>query len=87
MIFDIGPFRLYRVEKDGTLDVSLKCMDDWSCGWEYGYRDYMRGEVDKPLIQIRIKKLMVLYFEFYPKRDGTDCTGFEAWFMGFWWIK
>ncbi len=86
MIFDIGPFRLYRV-KNGTLDISLKCTDDWACGWEYGYRDYMRGETDRPWIQIRIGKLMVLYFEFYsfPLRDKG--WGFEAWFMGFWWIK
>lgn len=76
MIFDVGPFRLYRVEKNGTLDISLICLDDWACGWEYGWRDDMRG-TDKPLIELRIGKLMVTYLEVW--KDGC-----EIWFMGFW---
>lgn len=77
MIFDIGPFRLYRVEKNGTLDISLKCLEDWPCGWEYGWRDGMRSSEEKPVIEFRIGKLMVAFLEFYP-------GGLEVWFMGFW---
>jgi hypothetical protein len=77
MTFDIGPFHLYRVSKSGTLDISLKCLENWSCGWEYGWRDDARGSVDKPFIQIRIGKLMIVYLEFFQ----TSC---EIWFMGFW---
>ena len=76
MIFDIGPFRLYRVEKNSTLDISLICLDDWACGWEYGWRDDMRG-TDKPIIELRVGKLMVAYLQFF---EG----GCEVWFMGFW---
>jgi len=76
MIFDVGPFRLYRVEKNGTLDISLKCMDDWACGWEYGWRDDMCGP-STPLIEFRIGKLMVLYLELWE-------NGCEIWFLGFW---
>ncbi len=76
MIFDIGPFRLYRVEKNGTLDISLICLDNVACGFEYGYRDDMRG-TDKPVVEFRIGKLMVAYLEFY---EG----GCEIWVLGFW---
>lgn len=76
MIFDIGPFRLYRVEKNGTLDITLKCMDDWACGWEYGWRDDARGN-DEPILEIRIGKLMIAYLEIHSQ-------GFEAWLLGFW---
>ena len=75
-IFDVGPFRLYRVEKNGTLDISLKCMDDWGCGWEYGWTDPQRGE-DHPVFEFRIGKLMMAYLDIY---DG----GAEVWFFGFW---
>lgn len=85
MIFKLGPFTLYRVEKNGTLDISLTCLDKWPCGWEYGWRDDMRG-TDKPWIEFRIGKLTVLYFEWYPKHSDKR-WGFEVWFMGFWWIK
>ena len=79
MIFDIGPFRLYRCEKNGTLDISFKFMDDnwWPCGWEYGWRDDNRGADEKPIVEFRIGKLMILYVEFYEK-------GFELWILGFW---
>lgn len=76
MIFDIGPFRLYRVEKDGTLCISLLCMEDWACGWEYGWRSDQRGH-DEPLIEFRLGKLMVLYFQLWK-------GGCEWWVMGFW---
>jgi hypothetical protein len=76
MIFDIGPFRFYRVEKNGTLDISLICMEDWACGWEYGWRDPLRGE-DTPIIEFRIGKLMVAYLNMY---NG----GCEFWLLGFW---
>lgn len=80
MIFDIGPFRLYRVEKNGTLDISLICLDNKACGWEYGWRDPMRGE-DKAWVDFRIGKLTVIYFE--PYKHG----GFELWILGFWGIR
>lgn len=76
MIFKLGPFTLYRVEKSGTLDISLTCMDNWACGWEYGWKDDMRG-TDKPWIDLRLGKLQVLYFELFE----NSC---EVWFMGFW---
>lgn len=76
MIFDIGPFRLYRVTKNGTLDISLKCLSEWACGWEYGWKDDMRG-TDRPVIELRIGKLMVLYFQVYQ-------GGCEIWVIGFW---
>ncbi len=78
MVFDIGPFRLYRVEKNGTLCISLIAFDDYSFGWEYGYADPMRGETH-PWLSLRIKKLNIFSFE-------TWKWGFEIWFMGFWWI-
>lgn len=76
MIFKLGPFTLYRVEKNGTLDISITALDNWPCGWEYGYRDDMRG-TDKPMIEFRIGKLMIAYVEFYK-------SGCEVWFFGFW---
>ena len=76
MIFDVGPFRLYRVTKNGTLDISLKCMDDWACGWEYGWRDEARGH-DEPILEFRVGRLMVVYFQLFK-------GGCELWFMGFW---
>jgi hypothetical protein len=76
MIFELGPFTLYRVEKNGTLDISLTCMEDWACGWEYGWRDDRRGP-DKPIIDFRIGKLVVLYFELHK-------SGCEWWLLGFW---
>lgn len=78
MIMDIGPFRFYRVDKSGTLDVSLPCCEGQNWGWEYGYRDDARGDVDKPWIQLRIGKLLLLYYE--PFKNGS----YEAWFLGFW---
>jgi hypothetical protein len=75
MIFNIGPFELYRAQS-GTLDISLKCMESRDCGWEYGWRDDMRG-TNKPVVEFRIGKLVVLYLEVYK-------GGCEVWFMGFW---
>ncbi len=79
MIFDIGPFRLYRVANNGTLCISLICMDDWEslpCGWQWGWRDDARGE-DKPWIELRVGKLMVMYVD--PFEGGV-----EIWVLGFW---
>lgn len=78
MIFDIWPFRFYRVEKDDTLCVSLICLDDWACGFQYGWRDDMRG-TDKAWIDFRIGKLVILYFEPF-----KQTIGFEIWVLGFW---
>lgn len=77
MIFDIGPFRLRRVSKSGTLEISLRCMEKLAFGWEYGWRDAMRNCSETPIIQFRIGKLMILYIEFYK----NSC---EILFMGFW---
>lgn len=76
MLFDLGPFRFYRVERDNTLCISLKCLDDWACGWEYGWRDVLRNQ-DKPILELRIGKLRVLYIEPFE-------SGCEIGFMGFW---
>lgn len=78
MIFDIGPFRLYRVEKDGTLCVSLIALDNWACGFQYGWRDDQRG-TDHAWIDFRIGKLVIFYFEPFKKT-----LGFELWILGFW---
>lgn len=77
-IWTRGPFQFYRCAGSETLDISLTRFDNAPCGWEWGYKDPQRGP-DKPLIEIRLGKLWVLYFE---KRRHS----FEAWFMGFWWI-
>lgn len=76
--FDVGPFRLYR-SGDGSLSISLIAFDDLPFGWEYGWRDILRGE-EHPLVSIRVGKLMMCYFERHE-------NGFEIWLMGFWWIK
>jgi hypothetical protein len=78
MIFNIGPFQLYRTEHSGTLDITLRCIENWPCGWEYGWKDDMRGP-DHPAVELRVGKLQVFYFEKYEK-------GFELWLFGFWWI-
>jgi hypothetical protein len=75
MVMDIGPFRFYRADC-GTLDISLKILEDYPLGWEYGWEDPARGS-SKPWISFRIGKLNVLYFETWEK-------GFEFWFLGFW---
>ena len=59
MTFDIGPFHLRRCDS-GTLEINLLCLGDVACGWEYGWRDDLRG-TDKPIIEFRIGKLMILY--------------------------
>jgi hypothetical protein len=76
MTFDIGPFRLYRVEKNSTLCVSLIALDDFPLGWEYGWEDPAREETH-PWVSFRVGKLQVFYFE-------TWKWGLEVWFMGFW---
>lgn len=76
MTFDIGPFRLYRVEDSETLCVSLIKYDGYSFGWEYGWAV---NSSRKPNIELRIGKLQVFYFE----KFGHN---FEIWFMGLWWI-
>jgi hypothetical protein len=54
-------------------------MDDWACGWEYGWRDPARGE-NSPIIEFRIGKLMVLYMSV--KKDFLEWR-----IMGFWGMK
>lgn len=75
MIMKVGPFTFYRVEKSGTLDVSLTCLGDWPFGWEYGWEDSAANR--QPWIDVRIGKLRVLEFE---KWKG----GGEIWLLGFW---
>jgi hypothetical protein len=74
-----GPFTLYRCAEAGTLDISITALSKWPFGWEWGYKDAMRGQ-DKPLVEFRVGKLTVLYFE---KFKG----GFELWLLGFWLIR
>jgi len=88
MIFDIGPFRLYRVEKDGTLCISLICMDNLPCGWQYGWEDPMANR--HPWIELRLGKLTVFSFEGWIatgyKEGAKPRPGFELWILGFWLI-
>lgn len=77
MVFDIGPFRLYRVRDSETLDISLKCLDDYSLGWEYGWEDPLAQR--KPWFEIRIGKLLIFSFQKFDE-------GFEVRLLGFWWI-
>lgn len=78
MSMTIGPLRFYRAN-NGSLDISFVGFSDCPWGWEYGWRDPMRGE-DRALVDFRIGKLVVLYFQKYKK-------GFEVWVLGFWWIR
>lgn len=78
MIFKIGPFTLYRARGGESLDITLTALDNWPCGWEYGYQDPLANK--HPWIEIRIGKLVLFYFEAWKR------PGFEIWFMGFWWI-
>lgn len=76
MIFEFGPFDLYRVRDSGTLDISIRGVE--SCGWEYGWDD--PAAFRKPLVSIRVGKLAIFQFEKFPK-------GFELWILGFWWTR
>lgn len=78
MIFKLGPFTLYRVPNSETLDITITALDNWPFGWEYGYQDPLAHK--RPWIEIRLGKLVLFYFEAYPK------CGFELWIMGFWLI-
>jgi len=88
-IKEYGPFTVYqRRETDQTIDISLTCMENWPCGWEWGYRDEYRGK-EAPFIHLRIGKLMVLYLEGEirkekVKRRWKRSFGGEIWIMGFW---
>ena len=79
MIFKLGPFTLYRVTKNGTLDISVTAFGDAPFGWEYGWDDPLAAR--QPWFQARIGKLMLFSFQTFPS------GGFEIWFMGFWWIR
>lgn len=76
MIMKVGPFTFYRLEEDGTLDISLTCMDEWPCGWEYGWEDPAADR--HPWIDLRIGKLRIFEFEKFKNGGG------ELWFFGFW---
>jgi hypothetical protein len=78
MIRDFGPFTIYKVRSSKTLCISLKCIDDWACGWEYGYKCIFRG-TDKPILEFRVGKLMVFFLEVWK-------GGCEVWLMGFWFL-
>lgn len=78
MTFNIGPFKLYRAQS-GTLDIMLRGFENSPFGWEYGWKDDMRGE-DRPAVDFRIGRLQVFYYEKLKK-------GFELWVLGFWWIS
>lgn len=78
-----GPFTFYWSNKLSTLDISLNCLGDIPLGWEWGWRDELRGR-EEPFIQVRIGKLLALYFDTWKTRRKR-C--FEVWFMGFWWIS
>lgn len=73
-----GPFDYFKVGQTKGITAWLRGYDNASWGFEWGYRDSMRG-TDKPLVDFRVGKLTLLYFEKFKK-------GFEVWFLGFWWI-
>lgn len=77
MIFYLGPFQFYR-SKDGTLDISIKAIEHWPFGWEYGWEDHLCEW--HPWIHIRVGRLVVFSFE--PSKSG-----FELRVLGFWWAK
>lgn len=79
MIMKIGPFTFYRVEETGTLDVTLTRWDNYPFGWEYGWADETT-EPRTPYIDIRAGKLVLFFFEKWPR-------GFEIRLLGFWWIS
>lgn len=79
MIFNIGPFQLYRVPESETISITFTAIEHWPCGWEYGWDDPITVD-RRPWIHIRMGKLILLSFE--PLKNG-----FEVWLMGFWWIK
>ena len=86
-----GLFTIYKCRQDQsskTVDISLTCMENWPCGWEYGWRDEYRGK-ETPLVQIRIGKLIVLYLEGKIRKEKVNrrwkrSFGGEIWIMGFW---
>lgn len=73
---DVGPFRFYKVERTGTLDISLIMFGNYPFGWEYGWEDPDSGLM-KPWVSFRIGKLNIFYFEAWK-------WGLELWFFGFW---
>ncbi len=80
MIFELGPFTLYRTPSTGTLNVSLTCCDEQSWGYEWGWDDTMAGE-RRPIIHIRLWKMVLLSLEVWRLDEGC---GYELRFLGFW---
>lgn len=83
MIFKLGPFTLYRVEKNSTLCVSITALDNWPCGWEYGWEDPAADR--KSWIELRLGKLVVFSFEAWQSYEHL--FGFEIRILGFWGIR
>ena len=77
MVKNVGPFVVYYVENPkGTIDISLKYLEKYPFGFEYGWTDLARG-ITTPWFNIRIGKLTILYFEAWK-------WGLEFWLFGFW---
>jgi len=79
-----GPLRYFRVKHTGGISAWWKGHDNSSWGFEWGYRDDMRGN-ESPIIQLRIGKLMALYVEFH--RNDSGGLGWELWLLGWWSIR
>ncbi len=75
-----GPFNYFKTKTNEGFSAWLKGWDNSPCGFEWGWKDTMRGE-DRPVIDIRTGKLWLLYLEFFKK------GGFEFHLLGFWWIR
>lgn len=82
MIFELGPFTLYRTT-EGTLNVSLTCCDEYPWGFEWGWDDPMAGE-RYPIVHIRVWKLILLSYERWERKRGV---GMEIRLLGFWWVR
>ncbi len=77
MIFNIGPFTLYRCDDNNHLDITLTVFSEAPFGWEYGDAEGLEGS--DALVFIRVFGLNVLRIEFWR-------WGFDLRLLGFWWI-
>ena len=78
MICQHGPFTFYRRPEAEYISITLTRFDNEPFGWEMGWEDPMAKR--KPLVELRVGRLIVFSFEKFKK-------GFEVWFLGFWLIK
>ncbi len=71
-----GPWRYFTIKSTEGFSAFLKGHDNLPFGFEWGWRCPGRG-VDNPIIEIRLGKLLLLFFEIFK-------NGFELHLLGFW---